>query len=454
MHFQSTVHTNVDGFVDIDATWCRIALRIMPVCLIAYIVSFVDRSNIGMARLQFMHDLNFDEAIYGLGAGLFFIGYTVFEVPVNLLIERRGARVTLAAIMVVWGLISSSLAWVESPFQFYAVRFALGLAEAGLFPGIVLYLSYWFPQNQRGQMMALFAMGGPLAGVLGAPLGAWLMTATAGVAGLRGWQNLFIYEGIPAVALGLFVLLYLDNRPGRVRWLSPEQNRYVVETLANEVHSDHTSAGFVRALKDRRIYVCFLSWIGVIAGVTVVTLWTPTLINQAHDVTLRATGWPSALPALAAAISMYGVARNSDRTVERRWHFALCVAASACSLIALIFVQTSVWTTVLFLSVASAGLWAATPVFWTIPGTFLRQGTAAAGGIALISSLGGLGGFFGPVVLGWTAKSTGSYSAGIALVAAFLLAIAVLFATLMTRSDMDTALDRLSPSKASSGNRA
>jgi MFS family permease len=415
-----------------EITWRRIAMRIMPVCLLAYIVSFVDRSNIGIARLQFMQDLRFDEAIYGLGAGLFFIGYTIFEVPVNLLIERRGARVTLAAIMVVWGLISSSLALVRSPIEFYVVRFALGLAEAGLFPGIVLYLSYWFPAHRRGRMMAVFAMGGPIAGVLGAPLGAWIMSSTVTLGGWRGWQNLFILEGIPAILLGVFVLFYLDDRPGHVRWLTPEQNRYVVDTLSDDDRVAQVRTGFYASLRDRRLYVCFLSWIGVIAGVTVVTLWTPTLIKQTSDITLDVTGWLSAIPALSAAIAMHLVARHSDRSQERRWHFAACIAVAALSLIVLTVAAPSIWTTVLLLSVASAGLWAATPVFWTIPGTFLRSGTAAAGGIALISSLGGLGGFFGPVVLGWTAKLTGSYTTGIAAVAMFLLVIALLFATLMT----------------------
>lgn len=434
MSHPATAHASVDTTIDAEATWRRIAYRIMPVCLIAYIVSFVDRSNIGIARLQFMHDLSFDEAMYGLGAGLFFIGYTIFEVPVNLLIERRGARVTLAAVMVVWGLVSSSLAFVRTPLEFYVVRFALGLAEAGLFPGIVLYLSYWFPIRYRGRMMAVFAMGGPLAGVLGAPLGAWLMTSMAGMWGFNGWQNLFILEGIPAVLLGVFVVFYLEDRPGDVKWLTSDQNRYVIDALAEEARTAHDARGFLVCLRDFRLYLCFLAWIGVIAGVTVVTLWAPALISKTPNIKLEATGWLSAVPALAAAISMHFVARHSDRTRERCGHFAACIAVSALSLLALTAVPSSLWTTVALLSLASAGLWAATPVFWTIPGTFLSSGPVAAGGIALVSSFGGLGGFLGPVVLGWTAKLTGSYGTGIALVAAFLLAVAALFATLMTRS--------------------
>lgn len=417
-----------DSSDETQATYRRVAFRIIPVCLVAYIISFIDRSNIGMARLQFMHDLNFSEAIYGLGAGLFFIGYTIFEVPVNLLIERIGARMTLAVIMVLWGGISSSLALITTPAEFYVVRFLLGLAEAGLFPGIVLYLSYWFPEARRGRMMALFAMGGPLAGVIGAPIGGWLMSTFSGSYGLHGWQNLFIFEGIPAVLLGIFVLFYLDDRPGHVKWLTERQNELIVGAVQADTSGGEPHARYGDIFRDRRVYVCFLSWIGVIAGVTVVTLWTPTLLSQGNKDSIGTIGLLSAIPPLAAAMTMFLIARHSDRTGERRWHFTISILASSISLLALVAGSGSSpqWIAVVLLSVASSGLWAATPVFWTVPVTFLR-GPAAAAVIALISSVGGLGGFLAPLIIGRVATSTGHYSGGIAIVAIFLATVSLLF---------------------------
>jgi D-galactonate transporter len=419
--------TSAPQEAELDATYRKVAYRILPICLLAYVISFIDRSNIGMAKLQFMQDLGFSEAVYGLGAGLFFIGYMVFEIPTNLLIERRGARVTLAAIMIIWGAISSSLALVGTAGEFYALRFTLGLAEAGLFPGVILYLGYWFPKARRGRMMALFAMGGPIAGILGAPLSGWLMSALAGTAGLHGWQNLFIYEGVPAVLLGIFVFFNMEDRPGKVRWLTPRENHLVVSALeAEDRRGPQSHAGFGQALREPRVYVSLVAWIGVIAGVTIVTLWTPTFLSQRGGGDIKTIGLLSAIPSLTAAFAMYFVARNSDRLLERRWHFALSLMATALSLTCLLFTADSLWLSVLLLSIASSGVWASTPVFWAVPATYLR-GDAAAAGIALISSAGGLGGFFGPTMIGWVAATTGSYSIGIATVAAVLVAVALLF---------------------------
>jgi D-galactonate transporter len=425
----STIASAVDVDVrdDLDSVYRKAALRIIPLCLLAYVISFIDRSNIGMAKLQFMEDLKFSEAVYGLGAGLFFIGYMVLEIPINLLIERRGARVTFAAIMVIWGAVSSALAVVSTPMEFYLLRFALGVAEAGLFPGIVLYLSYWFPKTQRGKMIALFAMGGPIAGIIGSPLGGWLMTSFAGFGGFRGWQNLFIFEGLPAVLLGIFTFFYLDDRPGKVSWLSPRENEALVSAVRAEADGDkHAHTGFGAALKDRRVYVGMITWISVIAAVTVVTLWTPTFLSQRSGASLKEIGLLAAVPSLCAAVSMFVVARHSDAAQERRWHFFLSLGASAVSLLLLVWLPGSLWSTLALLSVASAGSWAATPVFWTVPSSYLR-GDAAAAGIALISSSGALGGFFAPTVIGWVVTNTGSYAIGITATAVFILAAALLF---------------------------
>ena len=413
--------------VAIDLVHRKIASHILPICILAYIVSFVDRANIGMARLQFMHDLGFSEAVFGLGAGLFFIGYMILEIPVNLVIERYGARVTLAVIMVTWGVISSAMAAVSSETEFYLSRFALGVAEAGLFPGVILYLGYWFPKAKRGRMTALFALGGPIAGVLGAPLGGWLMYALAGTWNLAGWQHLFLFEGIPAVGLGVVTLLVLPDRPAQATWLTKAEKELAIRALAEDAEDGgHRHAGFGAALRDRRVYVAIVAWIAVIAAVTVESLWTPTFLSQSGVKELRMIGLLAAVPPLVAAIAMYLVARSSDRRLERRWHFGLSLMATAVSLVLLAYAPPSISLYLLLLSIGTAGAWSATPVFWTVPHSFLR-GNAAAAGIALISSTGGLGGFFAPTVVGAIVTRTGSYPVALVSVALFLAAAAAVF---------------------------
>ena len=410
-----------------DAVHRKIALHVLPICILAYIVSFIDRSNIGMAKLQFMHDLGFSEAVFGLGAGLFFIGYMTLEIPVNLIIERYGARVTLAAIMVIWGVISSAMAIVSSETEFYVFRFTLGVAEAGLFPGVILYLGYWFPKAQRGRMTALFALGGPIAGVLGAPLGGWLMSALAGTWNLTGWQNLFLFEGLPAVVLGIVTLLKLPDRPAQAAWLTDAEKAVAIGALEQDAEEGgHRHSGFGAALRDRRVYVAIVAWMAVIAGVTVESLWTPTFLSQSGVKDLRTIGLLSAIPPLVAAVAMYLVAHSSDRRLERRWHFGLSLLATSVSLVLLAVSPLSTGLYVLLLSIGTAGAWSATPVFWTVPHSYLR-GNAAAAGIALISSTGGLGGFFAPTVVGAIAVRTGGYPIALVSVALFLAAAAVVF---------------------------
>ncbi|WP_449231331.1 MFS transporter [Azospirillum doebereinerae] len=411
---------------DLDATYSRVAIRLVPFLIAAYVVAYIDRVNIGMAKLQFMSDLGLSEAAFGLGAGLFFAGYMLFEVPSNIVMEKVGARATISRIMLLWGAISAGLAFVSSPMQFYVMRFLLGAAEAGFFPGVILYLSYWIPSSRRGRITSLFTMGGAIAGIIGGPLGGWLMSFFAGTHGLAGWQNLLIYEGLPAIALGLFAWFYLDDRPDGARWLTPRQKRILLADLARDRQAGASHGTLGAALRDPKLYVAFLAWVSVLAGTSTVALWTPTILKTIGLRDVGTIGLMSALPFAFALVAMYGIARRSDRMGERRWHFGLSLMAGATSFMLLGLVSESMALTFVLLTVAASAFWVATPIFWTIPPTYL-SGTAAAAGIAFVSSGGALGGLLSPTIIGAVTTQTGSLYLGLATIGAILFAVALLF---------------------------
>jgi MFS family permease len=403
----------------------KVFARIIPLLMVSYIVAYIDRVNIGMAKLQFMQALQFDEAIFGLGAGLFFVGYLIFEVPSNLYMHRIGARATLSRIMVLWGILSVGMAFVTSPMQFYILRFALGAAEAGFFPGVIFYLSNWFPSSRRGRMTSIFTMGGAIAGIIGPPISGWLMASFAGMHGLEGWQIVFIYEGLPAVILGMFVLFCLPDAPAKAKWLSQTDKAFVERTLkAEAIAIKHHN--FVSVLKEPKVYIAFLMWVSVLAGTSSVALWIPSVLKMVGFSDVRVIGMLAAIPFLLAVVAMYLVARHSDRKQERNWHLVCCVVLAGLALIGLGVLPTTHVTAVLLLTIAAAALWCATPIFWTIPPSFLR-GSAAAGGVALISSGGALGGFISPIIIGSVTKATGSVLFGLAAVGTMLVAAATIF---------------------------
>jgi len=411
----------------VESAYRKVTFKILPLIIIAYIVAYIDRVNVGFAKLQFLHDLQFSEAIYGLGAGLFFIGYMLFEVPSNLLLERVGARVTLTRIMIIWGLISIGMAFISTPTQFYVMRFLLGAAEAGFFPGVILYLSYWFPAPRRARIVALFAMGGALAGIIGSPLSGWLLSLD-GTHGLHGWQILFIYEGLPAVLLGVFTYCYLDEKPEQVKWLDRSEKAIVVGALSAESQGTATGARshgkFRHVLRDPKVYAAAIAYIAVIAGTSTLGLWAPTLFKRmGTDASM--IGILTGAPYIIAVISMYLVGRNSDRTQERRWHYACSMFAAGVSVIMLGLGAENIWITMALLTVASCGVWSSLAVFWTIPLAYLN-GSAKAGGIALISSIGALGGFISPTIVGWVTTRTGSLYLGLAAIGMLLILSAVI----------------------------
>lgn len=404
-------------------TYTKITLRLIPLLFICYIAAYLDRINVGFAQLQMKSELGFSDAVYGLGAGIFFLGYFLFEVPSNLWLQKIGARKTITRIMVVWGLISAAMAFVHAPWLFYLLRFLLGVFEAGFFPGVILYFTFWYPGKYRGRVIALFSSAFAVAGILGGPISGWIMSDFHGFKGLSGWQWMFIIEGLPTMLLGLFVYFYLDDRPEDAAWLSEQQKELVRSDLEREnigAPSSHGLGAYLSAMRDPRVYALALSWFCFICGIYMISFWLPTIIKDMGFSSPLDIGLLAAIPYGIATLGMILVGVSSDRTLERRWHCAIPAFIGAASLVALPQVQGNVVVSFILLSVGSLGIFTTVPLFWTIPTAYLK-GTAAAGGIAFINSLGLIGGFVSPFVLGWIRTATGTLVIGNWLVAGVLI---------------------------------
>ncbi|AET92602.1 major facilitator superfamily [Burkholderia sp. YI23] len=408
---------------DVERTYRKIFFRLIPLLFLCYVVSYVDRVNISFAKLQFMHDLGFSEATYGLGAGLFFIGYVLFEVPSNLWMQRIGARRTLLRIMFAWGVMSSLMMFVRTPTQFYVMRFLLGVTEAGFFPGIIFYLACWFPGARRARVTAFFMMATAVAGIVGGPVSGFIMTRLAGVAGLPGWQWLFLLEGLPAVVLGIVVYLALGDAPADVHWLSDDEKALVKGDLLAEEKTKHASHldGLRGALANPRVYLAALVYFAVMMPFNAIGFWAPTVIRDLGVSNLLDVGLLSALVFVAAALGTYIVGSHSDRTMERRWHVAVSGAVTAIAFALLPLAGHNVPLGVGLLALAAAASYGSFVVFWTIPQTFLPR-SSAAGGIAMITSLGGTGGFVSPAFVGWIKTQTGNAEYGLIGLGIVLLA--------------------------------
>lgn len=402
----------------------RLTWRLLPFLFLLYIVAYLDRINVGFAALQMQEQLKFSDRMYGLGAGMFFAGYFLFQVPSNLVLHRVGARRWIALLMIVWGVISSSMATVETPRGFYVLRFLLGSAEAGFFPGMILYLKSWFPETSRARAVALFMTAGPLSGVLGGPLsGALLGLHHRG--GLAGWQWLFLLEGLPAIFLGAVVYFQLADRPSEAAWLREEQLTWLVRTLESEKTAaavgnatDALSMFFTTVLLDASIWLLAFIYFGVNTCSYGISLWLPTLIHSWSTASSFFIGMVSAIPYLAAAVAMVLFGQHSDRTGERRWHVAVMALTGAAALFVAAYAG-SLAVSVAAISVAMLSVFSMVGPFWAMPAKFL-QGTAAAAGIALINSIGNMGGFFGPAVIGSVRTSTGSFRGGFLIAGATL----------------------------------
>lgn len=412
--------TPIAASVSEDALYRKVARRVIPVLFVCYIAAYLDRVNVGFAKLQMQADVpQISDAVYGLGAGIFFLGYFIFEVPSNILLEKVGARFWIARIMVSWGIVSCLMIFVNSPWMFYGLRLLLGIAEAGFFPGVILYLTYWFPSRRRGEMTALFMLAVALTGVIGAPLSGWILHQFSGTTGLRGWQMLFLLEGIPSIVLGLFVPWLLANGVRSAQWLNEDEKRLLEQNLqAEEAHKMHLplSGIFFNPLLILFASIYFCSVMGLYGT----GFWIPQLIKNTGVTDPLYLGLLTAIPYSFGAIAMVVLGRSSDRSGERRLHFALASFLGAIGIVISNLFRQNTLIAMVGLTIATLGILATLPLFWPMP-TALLAGTSAAAGLAWINSLGNLAGFFGPSIVGWFADLTKRSDYGLYVVAAALV---------------------------------
>jgi ACS family tartrate transporter-like MFS transporter len=415
------------------ATLAKVTRRLLPFLFLLYIVCFLDRVNIGFAALQMNRELGFSPRMYGLGAGIFFLGYVLFEIPSNLVLARIGARVWIARIMVTWGLIACAMMLIRGPVSLIGLRFLLGVAEAGFFPGMVYYLTLWYPEADRARAVARFMLAIPLSGVIGGPVSGALLRLH-GALGLSGWQWLFLLEGLPAVLLGLVVYRVLSDGPEEARWLTPMEREALMLRLRAEREQRERRHGFGVREALRHATVWHLAVLLLLAnafGVYVLGLWLPQIVREVSGLGPFGVGLLSAIPNLAAAVAMVLVGAHSDRTGERLGHIAAAAATAAVGMAASAYLHSTV-PVVLALSLAAAGLLSTHGPIWPLPATFL-SGSAAAGGIAVMTSVANLGGFLGPYAVGVLKERTGSFQSGLLLLAIASLAGAA-FALWLRRS--------------------
>jgi ACS family tartrate transporter-like MFS transporter len=400
--------------------------RLLPFLGLCYLLNYVDRVNVGFAALRMNPDLGLSAAAYGLGAGLFFIGYFFFEVPSNVILHRVGARIWIARIMITWGVVASATAFVQGEISFYVVRFLLGIAEAGFFPGIILYLTYWFPRAQRAKVVALFFLAVPLSSVLGAPISTLLIQNGDGLLGFdAGWRFMFFVEGIPALLVGVLVLMLLPDRPTRARWLSGVEQRALERRIADEDAAQVPQETGLRAgLRDRRVVALSVIYFGVVFGLYVLAFFLPQVVSDLQEqfgvrFSLVEIGLITAVPYVVASVAMVLNARHSDRTGERRLHVAVPAFLGAAGVAVALYLD-SPYLVMAAMTLCAVGVYSAIPVIWQLPSAFLT-GVGAAAGIALINSFGNLSGFVGPYLTGWLQDLTGSFRGGMFVVAAFMV---------------------------------
>jgi len=420
-----------------DLLYRKVSRHVIPFLFVCYVVSFLDRINIGFAQLQMKHDLGFSDAMYGLGAAIFYVGYVLCEVPSNMLLARFGARRTFMRIMLLWGIASTCMMFVHTPTHFYALRFLLGVFEAGFFPGIVLYLTYWFPSHRRAAVFSIFFAGVAVAGVLGGLASGWIMRDMGGVMGLEGWRWMFAIEGVPAVLLGLMAAFWLVDGPEQARWLSLAEKVHLIAQRDSEVAHPHTgmsthakapasraSRSFGAALCNPRVYLFAFVYFSLTCASLTLNFWMPLMIRDfgVHDV--LAISLYTVIPNAAGAVGLMLIARRSDRRGERRWHFAACTIGGGVALSLLTLHLASFAAMMAILSVAAVLIFAALPIFWAVPPAYLT-GKAAAAGIALISSIGITSGIVSPWAIGLIKTHTGRMDNALYVLAALLAASGV-----------------------------
>jgi len=412
--------------------YARVTRRLLPLLFACYVAAYLDRVNVGFAKLQMLRDLRFSETVYGLGAGIFFIGYFLFEIPSNIILHRVGARLWIARVMLTWAVVSAAMLFVTSATGFYILRFLLGVAEAGFFPGVILYLTYWYPSDRRAAIIALFMTGIPVAGVIGGPLSGWILKAMAGVRGLAGWQWLFLLEALPSLVLGVAVLAYLDDGIARARWLAADEKEILTSRISeDQKHASTHSllAGFTNA----RVWFLSVIYFCLIAGLYGAGFWLPTLIQRTGVESPLAIGMLTVLPNAVAAALMVTISRRSDRTRERRWHLVIPALVGAAGWLVTVRYGRDTAIALAGMSLAMAGVTTSLSQFWCLP-TAILAGAAAATGIALINSIGNLAGFLGPWLIGWLVDRTGSTDVGVYALAGVMAIGSLLVLTIPART--------------------
>ncbi|HZF17845.1 MAG TPA: MFS transporter [Steroidobacteraceae bacterium] len=399
----------------------KVAVRLMPFLILLYFVAYLDRVNVSFAALTMNKDIGLTNTAFGIGSGIFFIGYFLFEVPSNLALQRFGARRWIARIMVSWGIVSMAMILARGPVSFHVLRFLLGVMEAGFFPGIVLYLTYWFPNGVRGSVMAYFFIAIPLANIVGGPVSTTLLDLP--LFGLKGWQSMFVIEAVPALLLGFIVLKVLRDTPRDANWLTDGERATLTAAIDRDGRTSRHSS--LRAgLLSLEVWGYTALYFSMVLGSYGFGFWAPKIIKSLGNLSNREVGWYIVIPFAASAVTMYFWGRHSDRTGERAWHVALPGFIGAAG-----FVYGSLtgqfWVSIVSLTVGAMGIYGLTAVFWTLP-TAVLTGTAAAGGIALINSFGNLAGFLGPFLVGYFKDRTGSYTPGLITLASGLVIAGVL----------------------------
>jgi MFS transporter, ACS family, tartrate transporter len=407
----------------------KVRWRLIPFLFLLYIVAYLDRVNVGFAAIDMNRDLGFSAAVYGMGSGVFFLSYTLLEVPSNLMLTRFGPRLWIARIMFTWGVFSTAMIFVNGAVAFYVLRFLLGAAEAGFFPGIIFYLTHWFPARERARAVGLFMTATAMAGVIGAPISSALLQFD-GVFGLKGWQWLFLIEGLPAILLVPVVLMTMTERPADATWLTTDERDWLSREMAVEqAQTAHAHVTLRGALLSARLWVVSVPYLCIVIAFYGVSFWLPQIVQANSGLGSATVVLLSAIPYVAATIGLVVVGASSDRYAERRWHVAVPCLIGAAGFVLTVIAPQTLAVALAALSMAAFGIWGTLGPFWTLPTAFLR-GTAAAGGIALVNSVGNVGGFIGPILVGWIRESTGQFAPGLLTLAGILVLGAVVVLTM------------------------
>ncbi|MFT0174011.1 MFS transporter [Paraburkholderia mimosarum] len=405
-------------------TYARVGRRLIPFLMLCYLGAYLDRVNVGFAKLQMLNDLRFSETIYGIGAGIFFLGYFLFEVPSNLILHKVGARNWLARIMLTWAVISASFVFVKTPTTFYILRFLLGVAEAGFAPGVILYLTYWFPAARRAKALSMFFMAIPMAGILGGPLSGWIMHSFQGAQGLAGWKWLFMLEALPSLLLGVAIFLYLDNGIASAKWLSDDEKALLKCNVESDrkATTEHVS---IRAfVRDRRLWLMAGIYFCVVLGQYGLTFWLPTIIRRTGVADPLWVGVLTAIPYICAIVALPLLGSSADKRRERRLHLVIPMLVSSAAFATLPMLG-SVGASIICVSIAAAGILASSSLFWALP-TAVLSGMSAAAGIAAVNCFANLAGFFSPAIVGWLNDLTGKATAGLIFISTAIVLGAVL----------------------------